>query len=395
MKPTRIIFLLAVTAACALGAVPIASAATAGVQQASSGNWSGYVAGSSSLTSVATRFTSASGSWIAPTARCTGSRTYSAYWVGLGGAGQREALEQAGTEANCSAGGQAGDYAWYELVPAAPVRIPLAVHPGDHMSTRVTVAGTMVNVSMSNQTTGQSFSRQLTMSHPDVSSAEWIAEAPSSCDAAVSSCTPLPLTDFGTVRFTSAAATTSDGHSGPISDPAWSAAAVSLTPGAGSSGLDGVGLQSSESAGSATPSSLSADGSSFSVAYASAGAGSSSGSTALRAMAGMAMTAMTATAAAADMAMAAPAMAAPRMATAGTEPPPMTTVISHPPRTVHGSAVSESESRRPGSSRSRAETRPRTRWRCRIRPPAPPGRSVGRRPAAAGPLASARPLASG
>lgn len=280
MKPTRIIFLLVLAATCALSGVPNASAASADVQQASSGNWSGYVAGSSSSTSAATRFTSVSGSWIAPTARCTGSRTYSAYWVGLGGAGQTEALEQAGTEANCGAGGQAGDYAWYELVPSVPVRVPLAVHPGDQMSTRVTVAGTRVSVSVSNHTTGQSFDRQLTMSHPDVSSAEWIAEAPSSCDATVSSCTPLPLTDFGTVRFTSAAATTSAGHSGPISDPAWSAAAVSLTPGAGSSGLDGMGLQSGESAGSATPSSLSSDGSSFSVAYVSAGASSSSGSVA-------------------------------------------------------------------------------------------------------------------
>ena len=52
------------------------------------------------------------------------------------------------------------------------------------------------------------------MSNPDISSAEWIAEAPSTCSQGLSSCTPLPLADFGTVQFTSASATTTDGHTG-------------------------------------------------------------------------------------------------------------------------------------------------------------------------------------
>jgi hypothetical protein len=274
MKPTRIILTLAATAACALGAASTASAASADIQQTSSQNWSGYVVGSSSSSSSGRGFKSVSGSWVAPTANCTsaagGGATYSAFWVGLGGAGQTEALEQAGTETNCSASGQASYYAWYELVPAAPVQISLAVHSGDHISTRVTVAGTTVDVSVSNQTTGQSFSKQLTMDNPDVSSAEWIAEAPSACDGS-GSCTPLPLTDFATVDFTSSSATTNDGHTGSISDPNWSSAAVSLTADAGSSGFEGVNLGSGQSSGSATPSSLSSDSSSFSVAY-SAGA---------------------------------------------------------------------------------------------------------------------------
>ena len=277
MTPTRIILTLAATATCALGAVSTASAVSADIQQASSENWSGYVAGSSSSP---TAFKSVAASWVAPTARCTSAAgsgaTYSAFWVGLGGAGQTEALEQAGTETNCSASGRASYYAWYELVPAAPVRISLAVHPGDRISTRVTVEATTVDVSVSNQTTGQSFSKQLTMSNPDVSSAEWIAEAPSSCDGS-GSCTPLPLTDFATVDFTSSSATTTDGHTGSISDPNWSAAAVSLTPGAGSSGYEGVDLASGQSSGSATPSSLSSDGSLFSVAYAANTSSASTG----------------------------------------------------------------------------------------------------------------------
>jgi hypothetical protein len=279
MKPTHLIPTFAVTAACALGVVPAASAATSDIQQASSANWSGYVAGGSSASaSSGTRFRSVSGSWVAPTAKCTGSQAYSAYWVGLGGAGQAQALEQAGTEANCDSSGQATYYAWYELVPAAPVRVNLAVHPGDHITTKVTVDGTSVDVSLSNTTTGQSFTKSLTMDNPDVSSAEWIAEAPSACDRAGASgnCTPLPLTDFGTVNFTASSATTTGGHTGSISDPSWSAAAVTLSPSSDSYGFQGVGLSSGESSGSATPSSLSSDGSAFSVSYASDGSGASS-----------------------------------------------------------------------------------------------------------------------
>ncbi|HEY5428671.1 MAG TPA: G1 family glutamic endopeptidase [Solirubrobacteraceae bacterium] len=274
MKPTLVIPTLAVSAACALGAIPATSAA-ADVQQASSENWSGYVTGGSSGSSGA-QYKTVSGSWIQPTAKCTSGSAYSAFWVGLGGTGQTEALEQDGTEANCSADGTASYYAWYELVPSAPVKVALAVHPGDHITSRVTVNGTDVTVAIDDITTGQSFGKTLTMSNPDTSSAEWIAEAPSACQQGLSSCTPLPLTDFGTVTFTNASATTTAGHTGTISDPDWSASAVSLSSGASSSGFGDTQFASQESAAGATPSSLSADGSSFSVAWSAAGGSSAS-----------------------------------------------------------------------------------------------------------------------
>jgi hypothetical protein len=265
MNSKRLIPTFAVTAACAFGAVPAASAAT-DVQQASSANWSGYAVGSSSADS-SQQFKSVSGSWVQPSAKCTSGQSYSAFWVGLGGSGQSNALEQTGTEADCKSDGTASYFAWYELVPSPPVRVALAVAPGDHISSQVTVAGRNVTVALSNQTTGASFTKTLQMSDPDVSSAEWIAEAPSSCDQSVASCTPLPLTDFGTVTFTGASATTSDGHSGPISDPDWSAAAVQLSPGEQSSGFGNAQFASEQSSAGAAPSSLSSDGSSFSVAW--------------------------------------------------------------------------------------------------------------------------------
>jgi hypothetical protein len=220
-------------------------------------NWAGYVAGG-------TQFSSVSGSWVQPSAKCGSGQTYSAFWVGIGGASnESSALEQTGTQADCTADGGTEYYAWYELVPAAPVKLDLAIKPGDHISAKVNVSGSNVTVVMSNQTTGQSTSKTLQMDNPDTSSAEWIAEAPAACDGggASGSCQVLPLADFGTVQFTSATAT-ANGHTGTISDPNWSAQSVQL----GGGGVSDVSYSSGAGASAAAPSSLSSDGSAFSVA---------------------------------------------------------------------------------------------------------------------------------
>jgi hypothetical protein len=268
---------VAATAVCALGAAASASAAT-DVQQAQSENWSGYVSGASGQ---GTKFKTVSGSWVVPTSKCTTASeqpTYSAFWVGLGGAGDTDALEQTGTESNCSASGSASYYAWYELVPKAPVRVDLPVSAGDHIASKVTVDGTSVSIWLSDETSGQTFSKTLTMSNPDTTSAEWIAEAPSQCDGSVSNCTPLPLTNFGSVQFTSASATDTNGHTGPISDPEWAATAVTLSPNAGSMGFEGASFTSAGDSGGATPSALADNGAAFSVSYASGGSAQSGGS---------------------------------------------------------------------------------------------------------------------
>ncbi len=262
--------------AASLGASS-ASADVGNAQEAVSENWSGYVAGQNNFSAV-------SGSWVQPTAKCDSGQSYSAFWVGLGGASGNNALEQTGTQADCSSNGQTDYYAWYELVPAAPVRLNLSISPGDHISARVGVSASNVTISLSDQTTGASVTKTLQMSSPDTSSAEWIAEAPSSCTQD-GNCQPLPLADFGTVTFTNASAT-ANGHTGPISDSDWQAQAVQLS---GDGGGDGyvptpVDYQSSSS-GSAQPSSLSSNGSSFAVAWqsdssqtTSPGGGSSGGS---------------------------------------------------------------------------------------------------------------------
>jgi hypothetical protein len=266
-----------VTAAAvgALGALPASAAAATNVQQAASGNWSGYVASSTG----GKNFSSVSGSWTQPTANCTSGSGYAAFWVGLGGSGsssnQNQALEQAGTEADCSSG-QAKYFAWYELVPAAPVRLGLTINPGDRVTTHVGVSGNTVTIQLIDVTSGQSASKTLTMNNPDTSSAEWIAEAPSSCGQDATNCSPLPLTNFGTVKFSGAKATASDGHTGPVSDSDWSATQVVLQNEAGGSGGAQFATDTGASSASATSSSLGADGESFSVAWSDGSAGTSS-----------------------------------------------------------------------------------------------------------------------
>jgi Peptidase A4 family len=260
MKRRHLISALAIVGSVAGAGVAASSAvaATTDQQSAVSANWSGYVVGGSSSDSNQ-QFTSVSGSWTEPSTNCSSGQGDAAFWVGLGGAGQgSQHLEQVGTESDCNGTGSASHYSWWEIVPQAPVRMDVAIHPGDHISAKVTVSGSNVTMSLTDDTTGQSASKTQQMSDPDLSSAEWIAEAPSQCDGS-GNCTPVQLADFGTVGFTNATAT-SNGHTGTISDSNWASEPVQL-----SSSSDG--FVSYEQTGGAAPSNLSSDGSSFSVAY--------------------------------------------------------------------------------------------------------------------------------
>ena len=203
-------------------------AAPAGASTLSS-NWAGWVALPASASSHAT-FTSVSGSWQVPTVSCTiGQTTYSAVWVGLGGyRSNSNALEQVGVDADCSRGGVAHYDSWYELIPAGPVSIPIAVHAGDDMTGSVTVRANHVTLRLRNLTTGARYSITRHASQIDLSSADWILEAPSSCTA--NSCQTLPLADFGGVSF-SAATATSASHTGPVQDNQWTAQQIELRQG--------------------------------------------------------------------------------------------------------------------------------------------------------------------
>jgi len=251
---------IAVAAALAIGA-GTARAARGDIVSQTSSNWAGYAVTSSA---TPTTFTSVSGSWTQPTATCTaGSPAYSAFWVGLGGFSDgAQALEQTGTEVDCAVDGSATYSAWYELVPAAPVKLKLAVQPGDSISAGVSVSGRTVTVRVTDVTRRRAVTKKLKMTAPDLTSAEWIAEAPSACSNF--GCRPLPLTNFGTISFTGASAT-GNGHTGAIGDAAWTATAVTLQGNAGS--FFRGRFASASPVADAVPAALSSDGSSFSVAW--------------------------------------------------------------------------------------------------------------------------------
>jgi hypothetical protein len=256
--------LLVVAAACVAASSPAQAAELRyDVGSATSSNWAGYAVSAADGTSTVS-FSNVSGAWKQPAATCTvASPSDSAFWVGLGGfADGSQALEQIGTESNCSADGTATYNVWYELVPAASVPVKLVVRPGDALAASVTVSGQTVTLSIKNVTRKKSFTKKLTMSAPDVSSAEWIAEAPSACTSH-GDCRALPLANFGTVTFASARVTAA-GHTGAITDGAWSATAVSLS---GAGGFPGSRFAAMATAADATPSALSGTGGSFSVTW--------------------------------------------------------------------------------------------------------------------------------
>jgi len=218
-------------------------------------------------------FTTASATWVQPSATCGLKASFAAFWVGLGGYyGRSKALEQVGTEADCSSLGEAFYYAWYEFVPRPPVTIQhLHVHPGDTIAAYVHVSSNTVKVSVRDITSGAprfTFRQVMRNPAPDTSAAEWIAEAPSNCGAH-NRCKPLRLTNFGQVTFTSASATAigSEGlHRGPITDPVWRQyGMIVLAPGTGGA-LPAL-------ASFAHPSALGSDGSSFAVSYATGATG--------------------------------------------------------------------------------------------------------------------------
>jgi Peptidase A4 family len=251
---------IALTAAICAVTAPAALA-----ESTNSSNWAGYAVHKPGVS-----FHTASGTWRQPDAKCTpGAQTYSAFWVGLGGFSlNAPALEQTGTEVDCSIDGKVVSTAWYELVPEASVPIKLTVKPGDLMRARVTVAGRQVVISLDDVTRHTGFKKTLNASVIDVSSAEWIAEAPSQC-VSIDSCQTLPLADFAPTKFDSATVKSSTGHSGSISDRAWAWTKINLTPGGRRfAAYNGNG----PAAGAASASTLASGGRSFSVNWALASA---------------------------------------------------------------------------------------------------------------------------
>lgn len=221
---------------------------------ASSLNWAGFAVASS-----AGGVSDVRGSWTVPAIQgtCPSTNEYSSFWVGIDGYNSKT-VEQTGTDSDCRNGAPTY-YAWYEFYPhPSKVISRFTVHPGDVISAEVAYSGGRFTVTIHDVSTGASFSTSAKVQSAQRSSAEWIAEAPSSSGGI------LPLADFGTVGFgadtTSVASTctaTISGTTGAIGSFGSSVQSVTMVTGSG-----GV---------KALPSALSSDGTSFSVTWDASG----------------------------------------------------------------------------------------------------------------------------
>src|SRR5579884_3834251 len=226
-----------------------------------SSNWAGYVASAPEGKPQIT-FTAASGTWTVPKAACTSAGgTSAAFWIGIGGfSATSPSLQQLGSSVDCNQTGAPMYLAWTEIVPAPAKYVRFVVRPGDTLRATVAIKGRRVTLGLQNVTRRTRFAKTFTVTHElDLSSAEWIAEAPSLCRT-TQSCTVVPLTNFGTVRFTGATAT-GDGHTGAIADPRWLTTPLALVA---SNGF--ADYVDSNPAG-ALPRPLASGGRAFSVGY--------------------------------------------------------------------------------------------------------------------------------
>jgi hypothetical protein len=213
-------------------------------------NWSGFAVTGSNVTDVR-------GSWIVPAIQgtCPATNQYSSFWVGIDGYNSNT-VEQIGTDSDCQ-NGVPTYYAWYEFYPHQSYMFTnFPVSPGDAIDAEVSYAGGRFTLSLTNYTIGASVTTSGKVARAQRSSAEWIAEAPSSGGV-------LPLANFGTVDFgadytpfTDTCDATVGGVAGPIS--------------AFGANIQRITMVNSSNAVKAQPSQLNPTGGSFTDAWVSA-----------------------------------------------------------------------------------------------------------------------------
>ncbi len=249
---TALIALSFLMAASALPVPQLTMAPRAHNASSNSTNWSGYaVTGSSGSVS------NAKGSWIVPAIRgtCTSTNQFSSFWVGIDGFSSGT-VEQTGTDSDCQ-NGSPTYFAWFEPHPSFIIS-GLSISPGDHISAQASFNGRSFVVSISDTTTGASFSTSAKVRGAQRSSAEWIAEAPSSSGGI------LPLADFGTVSY-------GTDNTGIAMTCYATIGGTTAAIGAFGSSIQQITMVSSSGSIKAQPSALSSDGTSFSVTWQSAG----------------------------------------------------------------------------------------------------------------------------
>ena len=166
-----------------------------GLTQVQSLNWAGYADDNT----AGSTYSTVTGNWSEPAVTCPSHGTLDAvFWVGIDGFSSGT-VEQDGTLAQCNRG-VATYFSWWEMFPTNSIQVVgSSVSPGDSISASVVRSGSTYTLKLTDSThPANSFSTVQTCSTCTNTSAEWIAEAPSSGNKI------LPLANFGTWTETGA-----------------------------------------------------------------------------------------------------------------------------------------------------------------------------------------------
>ncbi len=211
-------------------------------------NWAGYLA-ASDLVDPGPSVVAVNGSWTVPAVSDIGSDAFSAIWVGVGGQFDKT-LIQAGTEQDFVGGGPVYS-AWYEMLPDNSVTIDgITVSPGDRMEAQISLIDANSNlwsINLIDVTTGQSFQQNFTYTSEQLS-AEWIIERPQVNNQL------SDLANFSQLTFTDCHATIAE-RTGSISDFSHSVIEMAAQ------------TRNNQSVQLVSVSSLSSDGTQFTVTY--------------------------------------------------------------------------------------------------------------------------------
>jgi len=187
-------------------AVPGHAVAIKGLTQVQSTNWSGYADNNS----AGNTYSTVTGNWTEPSVTCSGrTESLAAFWVGIDGF-TSGSVEQDGTLAECYRGA-AFYFTWWEMYPTNSIQVVgQSLRPGDSINSSVVRSGSSYTLKVTDSSrSGDSFTTTQTCSSCANSSAEWIAEAPSSSSGV------LPLSNFHS--WTLSGATVTSGSAGVIS----------------------------------------------------------------------------------------------------------------------------------------------------------------------------------
>ena len=166
------------------------------IQSIVSLSWAGYQI-SSNFDKPQPEILQINASWIVPKVNTSAGDSYSSAWIGIGGQFDKT-LIQVGTEHNSVNGREVYD-AWYELLPDYAVRLSdIQVFAGDKIITSINLINSDTNewnIQITDATNGQAFNKNVFYNSTRLSG-EWIVERPT-VNNQIST-----LSNFGSITFT-------------------------------------------------------------------------------------------------------------------------------------------------------------------------------------------------